>query len=946
MELKKSKLISLVQKKIPKERILSKEVDLISYSYDASFYFLKPQLVVRPLNLDEVQFLLEIANEEKIPLTFRAAGTSLSGQAVGEGIIVDLSFGWKNYEILHNGESIRFEPGIIGNHLNVFLKPYKRKIGPDPASINACMMGGILANNASGMCCGVEFNSYHTLKNIKVLLANGYVLDTFDPDCEEKLQKYQPEIYQGILKIKRKIENHPELKQKIQTKFQIKNTTGYSLNAFVDFERATDILAHLMIGSEGTLGFIAEAELRTIPDPTFKYTGLLCFEDIFQACESIPLLKKLNAVAIELMDRSSIRSVENSPYVPEYLKELPETSTVLLVEFEFENPKDLEEFQKDFPQKIQNLKLVIPSDFSSDEEKRNILWNIRKGLFPSVGAVRKKGTTVIIEDVAFPLEKLPYATLDLQALFKKHGYENAIIFGHAKDGNLHFVITQKFETKEEIRQYDEFLKDVVSLVVDKYQGSLKAEHGTGRNIAPFVEKEWGRELYEIMHEIKTLLDPNGILNPGVILNPNPNAHIENLKQIPKFVEENVVANDFWKIQNELSEKCIECGFCESVCPSKNLTTTPRKRIILYRETIRNPKFLDAHLHDFEHYFFETCVKCGLCETPCPVKINTGNLVKSIKDKEHGLLSNQIAKKSVKFFYFIEKFIRLQLSLVFFLKKIFSFFVSYFESLTYRLNQILKTPVYYRELPPPSKWKKLIKNSLKTSKSTKPDFYYFPTCLSRVFGTHNGYDLVELVPKIAEKLSLRVEVLPTQGLCCSQPYESKGFLDAQKEMIQKTRNFLERVDPKIPIIVENTSCSYVFKIKREYKDFQFLDSIEWIEILQKQFPHRFRKVYQTLYVQNICSVQKLNATKKLISILTPIAQKVEVSSFSECCGFAGDKGIYTPDVMKSSTQQIKERLETKQYDGYVSSNLTCELGLTIGTKKNFKHHLYYIFMSLL
>ncbi len=556
-------LFQILSRKILKDKILIDKVNLISYSYDASFYTLKPRAIVRPSTIEEIQYILSIANQYLIPITFRAAGTSLSGQAIGNGIIVDIGFSeyWKKYTILENGKKIRFEPGIIGSDLNQFLKPYKRKIGPDPASINACMMGGILANNASGMCCGVK-----TLSNIKAILYDGYVFDTFNTNCEEDLKKNKNEIYQEILNIKNYIHNNKNLYKLIENKYKIKNTIGYSLNAFIDFDKVSDIIAHLLIGSEGTLGFIAEAELLTITDYPYKLTGLLCFGNIFDACDSIPLLVELNASTVELMDRSSIRSIEKKPNIPEYLKTLPEEATCLLVEFEFQNKQEKNLFSRTFYDKIKKLKIIHNPDFSDEENKRNNLWKIRKGLFPSVGSIRDKNTTVIIEDIAFPLKELPYATIELQKLFKKHGYHNAIIFGHAKDGNLHFVITQAFDTQNQIHQYDAFIKDVVDLVTKKFNGSLKAEHGTGRNMAPFVEKEWGTELYEIMKKIKKLFDPNTILNPDVIINENPNAHILNLKKIPSFT--NNIKKDFNNYVFENTEKCIECGFCETVCSSK------------------------------------------------------------------------------------------------------------------------------------------------------------------------------------------------------------------------------------------------------------------------------------------------------------------------------------------------------------------------------------------
>ena len=189
-------------------------------------------------------------------------------------------------------------------------------------------------------------------------------------------------------------------------------------------------------------------------------------------------------------------------------------------------------------------------------------------MFPVGRRGAKRGTSVIFEDIAVPTDVLAPAALDLQALFRKHRYEDGIIFGHAKDGNLHFVISQSFNDAAAIRQYEAFNLDLVEMVVGKYDGSLKAEHGTGRNMAPFVEAEWGGAAFEIMVRVKSLVDPGGLLNPGVLVNHDPDAHIKDLKSLPE-VEEEV-------------DKCIECGFCESLCPSRDLTLTPRQRIVVRR----------------------------------------------------------------------------------------------------------------------------------------------------------------------------------------------------------------------------------------------------------------------------------------------------------------------------------------------------------------------------
>ena len=506
-------------------RVLTRMIDRIAFASDASLYRLIPRAVVQPMNSEEVRRLFQFSRERKIPMTFRAGGTSLCGQAISDGILVDVGRYWRMGAVEENGRSVRVQPGLIGQQANQMLKRYATKIGPDPASISAARMGGILSNNASGMCCGVSQNAYHTLRSMTFVLPSGTEIDTAAPDADARFRESEPRLAAGLLQLKRQVEANSELSGRIRAKYRMKNTTGYSLNAFLDYSDPVEIFSHLLIGSEGTLAFIAEAVLETVPDLPVKYTGLLLFPDLHAACEAIAPLREAGAAALELMDRASLRSVEEKPGIPAEIRQLPENAAALLVEFQTADANAVEENAARAQVAVQGLKLLSDPRFTDDPVTQDRLWSIRKGLFPSVGAVRAAGTTVIIEDVAFPVDRLADAAVDLIRLFEKHHYDNAIIFGHAKDGNLHFVITQGFNTEREITQYRDFMADLVRLVVQKYDGALKAEHGTGRNMAPFVETEWGSEAYAMMRQLKALADPEGLLNPGVILNPNPEAHL-------------------------------------------------------------------------------------------------------------------------------------------------------------------------------------------------------------------------------------------------------------------------------------------------------------------------------------------------------------------------------------------------------------------------------------
>ncbi|HSO36546.1 MAG TPA: FAD-binding and (Fe-S)-binding domain-containing protein, partial [Labilithrix sp.] len=606
-------------------RVLTRPIDVVAFASDASVYRLVPRAVVRPRSEDEVRALFALSHARKVPLTFRAAGTSLSGQAITDGILVDLASGWDRVDVLDDGLRVRVQPGAIGGHVNALLRPHGRRIGPDPASIDACMMGGIVANNASGMCCGVAESSYHTLDAIRVVLPSGLLVDTSDPDAGALLRASAPELDAGLRALRERILASPPLAERIRAKYRIKNTTGYAINALLDHESPVAMLAHLLVGSEGTLGFISEAVLRTVPEAPWKRTGLLLFEDAATAFGAVAAFAASGARAVEFMDDACLRAVGTEAALGLRLEDLPARAAALLVEYACAEERGLPALRAAERSALQGLSPLVTPRFVEDPKARGALWKLRKGLYPAAGATKRSGETVVIEDVAFPLPHLTAATRALQALFREHGYERALLFGHAKDGNCHFVITPSFNGPADVARYDRFMSALVDLVV-AHDGSLKAEHGTGRNIAPFVEKEWGADAYAIMREIKALFDPRGLLNPGVVITDDPRAHVAHLKSLPTVDAE--------------VDRCVECGFCEPVCPSRRLTTTPRQRIAVRRELARmidggDPVTRAALERDFEYAGVDTCAADGLCATVCPVHIDTGALVKRLRSDRFG-----------------------------------------------------------------------------------------------------------------------------------------------------------------------------------------------------------------------------------------------------------------------------------------------------------------------
>ncbi|MBU6258294.1 MAG: FAD-binding oxidoreductase, partial [Burkholderiales bacterium] len=567
-----SALAAALARVLPPARLVTDELRRLAHGTDASFYRLVPQAVAIVDDDEELRAVLAAARAHGTPVTFRAAGTSLSGQAITDGLLVLTGAGYAHCEIDADGARVRVGPSMIGGAVNARLAPWGRKIGPDPASIQACKIGGIAANNASGMCCGTAQNSYRTLAGMRLMLADGTLLDTEDAASRAAFARSHGALLDALAALGRATRADAALAERIRRKYRIKNTTGYSLNALVDFEDPFEILAHLMIGSEGTLGFISRISYDTVVDDPCKASALVFFPRLAEACAAVMRLKAEPVSAVELLDRPALRSVQDQPGLPALMRSLGDDAAALLIEVRAQTAAALEIKIAAARDAIAPIATVEPPRFATDPDTCEMYWKVRKGTFPSVGALRRAGTTVIIEDVAFPIESLAEATLDLQALLREHGYAEAIIFGHALEGNLHFVFTQDFGSASEVARYARFMDAVGRLVIGRYDGSLKAEHGTGRNMAPYVELEWGRDAMALMRRIKSLFDPEGLLNPGVILNDDPQAHLKHLKPMP--AAESIV------------DRCIECGFCEPLCPSHGLTLSPRQRIVGWREVAR------------------------------------------------------------------------------------------------------------------------------------------------------------------------------------------------------------------------------------------------------------------------------------------------------------------------------------------------------------------------
>jgi D-lactate dehydrogenase len=919
---------------IPETRLFTDPLRTLAYGTDASFYRLIPKIVIKADSEAEVSRILQTADHHNIPLTFRAAGTSLSGQAITDSVLVVCGGNWNGFEILESGNRIRLQPGIIGGQANRYLAPFGRKIGPDPASINAAMIGGIAANNASGMCCGVAQNSYQTIHSMRILLQDGTLLDTADERSRAHFKRTHPALVDSIEQLAEAVRANTTLAKRIRQKFKIKNTTGYSLNALVDFKDPIDIILHLMIGSEGTLGFASEITYDTVVEHPDKASALMIFPDITSACSAAAILKESPVDAAEIMDRAALRSVQDKAGMPDYIKSSSQKTTALLVETRAHTRDELQRNIETVKRSLAHVPTERPLAFTDKIAEYTQLWNIRKGLFPAVGAVREIGTTVIIEDVAFPIARLADATLQLQDLMAAYRYHEAIIFGHAREGNLHFVFTQDFASQKEVDRYRRFMHDVCQMVVEKYDGSLKAEHGTGRNMAPYVEMEWGADAYGIMQQIKGIFDPKNLLNPGVVINPNPNVHVENLKPLPST--------------NPIVDRCTECGFCEAFCPSRDLSLTPRQRIVAQREMSRlkatqeNPPRLAEFVKSYDYLGEQTCAADGMCAVGCPIEINTGSHTKELrKAKVQGSIAQHTAALIANNFGRVASAVRLGLKVV------------------DRAHQLLGTRIlaqiaaHTRTLSNglvPC-WNPYVPRGAATIPAPGPhadglaEVVYFPSCVSRTMGPAQGDPDEESLPAVTVRLLKKagyVVIFPENmhRLCCGTPFESKGFFEQADIKSKELQTALLRASDggRIPVLCDTSPCLYRMRKVMNPRLKLYEPSEFAYDFLMDRL--KFKPLDTAVALHHTCSNMKMALEHKLLAVAQACAKNVVVPDLVGCCGFAGDRGFSHPELNQSALKELKPAVKENCTAGY-STSRTCEIGLSRHSGLYYKSIVYLI-----
>ena len=921
--------LSEISKSIPKGRIYTDELRRLAWGTDAGFYRLVPKIVIRSDNEDEISLILRTALRLRVPVTFRAAGTSLSGQAVSDSVLVVAGKNWGRYSSSDDAGRITLEPGIVGTRVNEILKPLGKKFGPDPASIGSCMVSGIVMNNASGMSCGIHANSDRMMVSARMVLPDGTVLDTGDEASRESFRKSHPEFLSAIENLRKEVLQDEKLAERIKFKYSIKNVTGLNLLPLITFEDPFEIIAHLLVGSEGTLAFLSRVTMDTLPLAPYKASAMIYFDSIRKAAEAVVAMKKAVGLetinAAELLDKRSLLSV-NDPM----LEKWGDTDlTAVLTETTASTKKELEDNIAKITEALRHAQGPVEAPaFTEDPAVYSKYWAIRAGIFPSVGGLRKQGTTCLIEDVAFHIEDLPQATEDLSALLDKHGYDDSCIYGHALEGNFHFIINQAFDSEAEVRRYEDMIRDVASLVIGKYDGSLKAEHGTGRNMAPFVEYEWGAEAFGLMKRIKNLFDPEGILNPGVIFNDDPLCFLKDFKPLPVLP------------YGDKINKCIECGFCEVNCVSCGFTLSSRTRIVARREIARLKAIEDPSLEEIarlntlvKEYSYqgeETCAADGLCSMSCPMGINVGDLTHLLREENNppGSAGYRMWSYAADHFPAVKRGVRSVLRMASAGDAILG--DKAMGGLCRGLHDKLGIPLWTPATPKAySVPERAVGSELRQAQRPEK-VVYFPSCLNQMMGLpHNSHvvdkPLVEEMVSLLDKAGYEV-IFPEkmERLCCGMMWESKGMPDlADKKSAELEKALWEASEHgRWPVLCDQSPCLH--RMRKTIGSMKLYEPAEFIMTFLKD-RLVFHQTDTPVAVHITCSTRMMGLADTIVSLAKLCSSNVTVPEGVGCCGFAGDKGMTHPELNAWALRKLKDGVKGIQV-GY-SNSRTCEIGLS-------------------
>jgi FAD/FMN-containing dehydrogenase/Fe-S oxidoreductase len=892
------------------------QAQLILYSTDASVYQEKPLAVAIPKNVVDIKHLITFAQENSTTLIPRSAGTSLAGQVVGNGIVVDSSKHFtKVLEINQKERWVRVQPGVVRDDLNAILKPYGLLFGPETSTSNRAMIGGMIGNNSCGLHSMVWGDTRSHLLEATVLLSDASEV-TFKAVSKESFTKkthentLEGEIYKSIGGLLTQKNNLSIIDQGFPKKSLKRRNTGYALDILADNELFNDPsntafnFCKLLAGSEGTLAIVIEAKLNLLPLPP-KETALVCIHctSIQESLYANLVALKHNPMAAELVDKYILDFTKGHLLYEQnrfFIEGDP--AAILMVEFMANTTEELETKTNLLIQDLKKANLGYTYPVIGGENTQPA-WEVRKA---GLGLIRNlKGDTQpvnLIEDCAVSPEDLPAYIADLQGLLKKLKV-NASYYAHAGAGELHVEPMLNLKTEEGKALFKTILQETTALV-KKYKGSLSGEHGDGRLRGEFIENVMGTEVFDLFKKVKQIFDPKAVFNAKKIIDTPPMNEFlryEVGKKTPKLK----TYFDFSHQEGilRMAEKCSGSGDCRktevtggTMCPSymatKNEKDTTRARANILRHFLTNSTQENPFDHQEIKEVMDLCVSCKGCKSECPSKVDVGKM-------KAEFLQHYYKKHGVPFrAWLIANFTKSQ-AMASLIPSFYNFFISHPLTAPF-VKQILGFAPQ-RSLPgvaniPLRKW---FSQQAKKQNTSNGKVYLF----CDEFTNYNDVALGKKTIMLLEALGYEV-VIPDHHES-GRAYLSKGMVEAAKKIAIKNVKLLsERLDTDLPII--GIEPSAVLTLRDEYLELvppELQESAQKLakkcflidEFLSKEIEGKkikksqFTKETKMIKLHGHCHQKALSSvvyTKKILSF--PENYDVQLIP-SGCCGMAGSFG---------------------------------------------------------
>ena len=906
------------------------------YSTDASIYEVKPAGIIFPSGLEDARTVVEYAREHSVSITPRGAGSSLTGNAIGEGIILDCERYMDSVlSVDPEEQTVTVEPGVVLDQLNDRLAEKGLYFPPDPSTSSSCTIGGMVANDAAGAHSVRHGTTRDNVRSVKCVLADGTVA-TFDRLEGNQLEQVcsREDRFGKLARTVRSIGQEHAIEIDKQYPDVERNSSGYDLEESVAADGSWLDLSKLIVGSEGTLGIITEVTLNLSELPETQAGALVFYEDVIAAAAAVESTLHADPSAVELVDADVLgyaRDAWGFDRVPS------DAGAALLVEVE----GDAADINDRIDEAIHAAKTdaTVDVERASTAEEHETLWTIRKASNPLLN--RRPGdkqALSFIEDAAIPPEQLPDYLERIRDILLEYEL-NASVFGHAGQGVLHVKPFLDLKTEQDRERLDAVSEEIHEVVLE-VGGCVSGEHGDGRLRSEYLEKMYGETLYEAFQEVKRAADPNDVFNPAKVV-PDSEGQLVEMDENLRFdgydpgTVETALNFDAEGGFDSLIEQCNGCSKCRTtdggvMCPSyraeEEEVMSTRGRANALRAAIDGKLDEDALTSDwFESEVLDLCLACKACETECPTGVDMAKLKTELKHQKHQ--KNGVPLRS-RLFANVRTLNRLGSTFAPIANRLSSFLPG--RAVLERvvgIDRRRELPVFASESF--QDW--FERHDAHPSAGNHGHVVLFPDC----YMAYNHPEVGQAAVKLLERCGYAVEV-PNVS-CCGRPALSQGMVEhARTDAAHNAEALAEYTNSDVPILAGEPSCVSALQ---EYDDLieetaSVPDAAESVStFLLNEVREQLEDFGPVNGTGRVAAHTHCHATAKgfdhaSVELLESAGYQVDVVD-ATCCGMAGAFGYETEhyNLSRSLGEDLDAKIDALDPDAVVTTGSSCSQQLS-------------------